>query len=138
MMNPILGFEGLEVNPTKIIRLPVRFGDKTKFKSPEVDFLIADVPTAYNVIIGRPTLHRVNLLQLQFGTDDRNIGELRGDQRTAWECYLVSLKPLIERTRERGTMGPPQTEKPTKAGSTIPVPKTLVIHTLTSSDPPRP
>ncbi|KAJ8422259.1 hypothetical protein Cgig2_029102 [Carnegiea gigantea] len=59
MANPILGFEGQEVNPTRMICLPVRFGDKNKFKSLEVDFLVVDVPTAYNVIIGRPTLHRV-------------------------------------------------------------------------------
>ncbi|KAJ8445934.1 LOW QUALITY PROTEIN: hypothetical protein Cgig2_009863 [Carnegiea gigantea] len=42
-----------------MIRLPIRFGDKSKLKSLEVDFLVVDVPTAYNVIIGRSTLHRV-------------------------------------------------------------------------------
>ncbi|KAJ8438305.1 hypothetical protein Cgig2_018785 [Carnegiea gigantea] len=54
MANPILRFGGQEVNPTGMIRLLVRFGDKSKFKSLEVD-----VPTAYNIIIERPTLHRV-------------------------------------------------------------------------------
>ncbi|KAJ8433465.1 hypothetical protein Cgig2_014506 [Carnegiea gigantea] len=49
-----------EVNLTGMIRLPVRFDDKNKFESLEVDFLLVDVPTAYNVIIKRPTLHRVN------------------------------------------------------------------------------
>ncbi|KAJ8420551.1 hypothetical protein Cgig2_003510 [Carnegiea gigantea] len=58
MANPILGFGGQEVHPTGMICLLVRFGDKTTFKSLEVDFLIVDVPTAYNIIIGRPTLHR--------------------------------------------------------------------------------
>ena len=88
------------MNPTGMIRLPVRFGDKTKFKSLEVDFLVVDVPAAYNVIIGQPTLHRVkaivapHLLQLQFEMYDGNICELRGDQRTARKCYLVSVKLL--------------------------------------------
>ena len=59
MVNPILGFGGQEVNPMGMIRLLVRFGDKTKIKSLEVDFLVVDVPMAYNVIIRRPTLHRV-------------------------------------------------------------------------------
>ncbi|KAJ8441079.1 hypothetical protein Cgig2_020370 [Carnegiea gigantea] len=54
---PRLG--GQKVNPTGMIFLPVCFGDKSKFKSLEVDFLVVDVPTAYNAIIGRPTLHRV-------------------------------------------------------------------------------
>ncbi|KAJ8423632.1 hypothetical protein Cgig2_028491 [Carnegiea gigantea] len=127
-----------------MIRLPVRFGDQNKFKSLEVDFLVVDVPTIYNIIIGRPTLHRVKavvapyLLQLQFETNDGNIGELRGDQRTAQECYLESIKPLIEWTRERGTTGPPQAEKRAKAGPAILVPEALVIHTLASSKPLRP
>ena len=109
MANPVLGFGGQEVNPTGVIRLPVRFGNKSKFKSLEIAFLAVDVPTAYNVIIGRPTLHRVKavvvpyLIQLQFETGDGNIGEFHGDQRTARECYLVSIKPLIEWTRECGT-----------------------------------
>ncbi|KAJ8419758.1 hypothetical protein Cgig2_011796 [Carnegiea gigantea] len=144
MVNPILGFRGQEVNPTEMIRLSVRFGDKTKSKSLEVDFLIVDVPTGYNVIIGRPTLHKVKaviapcLLQLQLEADDGNIGKMRGDQRTTRECYLVSIKPLIEWTRERGTTEPPKIEKRAKVGPAVLVPETLVIHTLTSSEPPRP
>ena len=81
MAKPILGFGGQEVHPTGTIRLPVRFGDKSRFKSLKVDFMIIDVPTAYNVIVGRPTLHRVKavvapyLLQLQFEMDDGSIRE---------------------------------------------------------------
>ncbi|KAJ8424342.1 hypothetical protein Cgig2_022188 [Carnegiea gigantea] len=48
-----------EVNPTGMIRLPSRFGDKFKARNLETDFLVVDVPTAYNIILGRPTLHRV-------------------------------------------------------------------------------
>ncbi|KAJ8423666.1 hypothetical protein Cgig2_009287 [Carnegiea gigantea] len=44
MSNSILGFGVQEFNPTGMIRLPVRFGDKSKFKSLEVDFLVVDVP----------------------------------------------------------------------------------------------
>ena len=81
---PVLGFGGQEVTPAGTVRLPVRFGDKTRFRSLEVDFLVVDVPTAYNVILGRPTLHKAKavvapyLLQLQFETDDGTVGELRG------------------------------------------------------------
>ena len=41
-----------------MIHLQVRFGDKTKSKSLEVGFLVIDVPMAYNVILGRPTLYK--------------------------------------------------------------------------------
>ncbi|KAJ8438964.1 LOW QUALITY PROTEIN: hypothetical protein Cgig2_018875 [Carnegiea gigantea] len=40
-----------EVNPTEMIRLPVRFGNKLRSKNLEVDFLVVDVPTAYNYIL---------------------------------------------------------------------------------------
>jgi len=43
-----------------VIRLPLRFGDNGKAKNVEVDFLVVDVPTAYNIILGRHTLHKVN------------------------------------------------------------------------------
>jgi len=74
------------------IHLPVRFSDKLKSKNLEADFLVVDLPTAYNVILGRPTLHKVKaiiapyLLQFQFKTDNGSVGEMRGDQRTAREC----------------------------------------------------
>ncbi|KAJ8431188.1 hypothetical protein Cgig2_010220 [Carnegiea gigantea] len=58
LVHPILGFGGQEVNPIGMIRLLVRFGDKLKSKNLEVDFLVVDVPTAYNVILGHPTLHK--------------------------------------------------------------------------------
>ncbi|KAJ8451487.1 LOW QUALITY PROTEIN: hypothetical protein Cgig2_017878 [Carnegiea gigantea] len=48
-----------------MIRLLVRFGDKATSKSLEVDFLIVDVPTAYNVIIRQLTLHKSTTLYNQ-------------------------------------------------------------------------
>ncbi|KAJ8426246.1 hypothetical protein Cgig2_031987 [Carnegiea gigantea] len=65
MTNPILGFGGQKVRPLGMIRLPVRFGDKARFKSLEDDFLVVNVPTAYNLIIGRLTLHRQHHNPLQ-------------------------------------------------------------------------
>ncbi|KAJ8428789.1 hypothetical protein Cgig2_009974 [Carnegiea gigantea] len=41
-----------------MIRLPICFGDKLKSKNLEVNFLVVDVPTTYNVILGHPTLHK--------------------------------------------------------------------------------
>ncbi|KAJ8424354.1 hypothetical protein Cgig2_015738 [Carnegiea gigantea] len=132
-----------EVNPMRMIRLPVHFGDKLKSKSLEVDFLVVDVPTAYNVNLGRPTLHKVKavivpyLLQLQFEADDNSVSEMCGDQRTARECYLVSIWPRLERTRKHRPDGLPQAEKRARTGPATVVSEALVIHTLTLSEPPR-
>ncbi|KAJ8432685.1 hypothetical protein Cgig2_034011 [Carnegiea gigantea] len=86
---------GREVNPTGMIRLPLQFGNKIKARKLEVDFLVVDVPITYNVILGRPTLHKVKaditsyLLQLQLEADDGSVETLQGDQRIARECYLL-------------------------------------------------
>ena len=59
-----------------------------------------DVPTAYNMILGCPTFHKVKavitpyLLQLQFEADDGSVTEIHGDQQTTRVCYLVSIRAL--------------------------------------------
>ncbi|KAJ8448914.1 hypothetical protein Cgig2_030770 [Carnegiea gigantea] len=58
LVHPILGFGGQEVNPMGMIRLSVHFGDKLKSKNLEVDFLVVDVATTHNVILGCPALHK--------------------------------------------------------------------------------
>jgi hypothetical protein len=63
-----------------------------------VEFLVVDCPSAYNVIIGRPTLNKLRVvtstyhLIVRFPTE-HSIGELKGDQATARECYFASLRP---------------------------------------------
>ncbi|KAJ8420680.1 hypothetical protein Cgig2_024213 [Carnegiea gigantea] len=138
-----LTYAGYDIVP--FVHLILGFGgDKLKSKNLEVDFLVFDVPTAYNVILGRPTLHKVKavicpyLLQLQFKANDGNVSEMRGDQRTARECYLVSIRPLIEQTKQHGPEGSSQAENRARAGPATMVPEALVIHTFTSAKPSRP
>jgi len=113
LVHPILGFGGQEVSPSGVIRLPLRFGDKTKASNLEVDFLVINVPTAYNVILGWPTLHKVKvvsasyLLQLHFEADDGSVGKVQGDKWTAWECYLFSIWRLVEHSVEHEPIVPP-------------------------------
>ncbi|KAJ8439298.1 hypothetical protein Cgig2_006434 [Carnegiea gigantea] len=63
----------------------------------------ADVPTAYNIILGRPTLH----LLKAFEADDGSIGKLQADQCTARECYLFSIRLLVERLADIDPQGLP-------------------------------
>jgi len=85
LVHLILGFGGYQVNPTRMIRFLLRFGYKVKVRYLKIDFLVVDVPTAYNVILGRPTLYKVKvviasrLLQLQFEADNGSVGKLQED-----------------------------------------------------------
>jgi len=129
------------VNATGMSCLPICFSDKLKDKNLEVNFLVADVPMAYNVIIGRPTLYKVkdviapDLLQLQFEVDDESVGEMHRDKQKARECYLVSIPPLVERAKEHGLDGPSQLGKRPRIGPPPAAPEALVIHTLGSAEP---
>lgn len=62
----------------------------------QVDFLVVDCPSTYNVILGRPTLNCLKVvtstycLKAKFPTP-YGIGEISGDQLQARECYHVVL-----------------------------------------------
>ena len=53
---PLVGFEGQPTYPVEMKRLSVRIGEKDNSRTVDVNFLVVDVPMAYNVIIGRPIL----------------------------------------------------------------------------------
>ena len=62
----------------------------------QLDFLVVDCPSSYNVIIGRPTLNKwkaatfTYCLKVKFPTDNE-VGEVKGDQVLARECYQAVL-----------------------------------------------
>jgi hypothetical protein len=95
---PLVGFTGDKVKPTGVVSLTIEAGTYPKQVRTSVEFLVVDCPSAYNVIIGRPTLNKLRAvtstyyLLVRFPTE-HGIGELKGDQATARECYFASLRP---------------------------------------------
>ncbi|KAJ8434593.1 hypothetical protein Cgig2_025019 [Carnegiea gigantea] len=79
------------------IQVPLCFGDKAKARTLEVDFLVVNVPTTYNIILRRPTLHKVEvviapcLLQLQFEADAGSTGKKYEHQwRAKWPKIRIT------------------------------------------------
>uniref|UniRef100_A0A2N9IUL6 Uncharacterized protein n=1 Tax=Fagus sylvatica TaxID=28930 RepID=A0A2N9IUL6_FAGSY len=95
---PLVGFTGDKVKPLGVVSLTIEAGTYPKQVRTSVEFLVVDCPSAYNVIIGRPTLNKLRAvtstyhLLVRFPTE-HGIGELKGDQATARECYFASLGP---------------------------------------------
>ena len=62
----------------------------------QLDFLVVNCPSSYNVIIGRPTLNKwkaatsTYCLKVKFPTDN-GVGKVKGDQVLARECYQAVL-----------------------------------------------
>ncbi|XP_077242522.1 uncharacterized protein LOC143883041 [Tasmannia lanceolata] len=93
----IYGFSGASVQVSGKIDLPVTFGTYPLQKTVMTTFLVVDIPFTYSAIIGRPTLRDMGAvvstphLKMKFSTLT-GIGEIRGQQMIARQCYAASLK----------------------------------------------
>ena len=62
-----------------------------------VRFLIVDAPSAYNILLGRPSLNAMRAIPSAYHMVIKfpianGVGMVRGDQRIARECYSTSMK----------------------------------------------
>ena len=91
------GFFGERVLPPGSIQLVLTLGDPPFQATTTVRFLIVDAPSAYNILLGRPSLNAVKAapsayhMIIKFPTTS-GVGMVRGDQRVARECYSTSMK----------------------------------------------
>ena len=92
----IVSFNGDRVYPKDIVTLTVTVGSYPQQLIHQLDFLVVDCPFSYNVIIGRPTLNRwktatsTYCLKVKFPMEN-GVGEVKGDQVLAKECYQALL-----------------------------------------------
>ncbi|XP_021732604.1 uncharacterized protein LOC110699388 [Chenopodium quinoa] len=99
--HPLVGFGGGMVYLVDKIDLPIRLGDKGEGWHLIVKFLVVEAVTAYNIILGRPTLNKSkaviipSLMLMKYERDDGSVGSLNGDLKTARECYLLAVKPTL-------------------------------------------
>ena len=90
--SPLVSFSGDRVYPKGIVTLTVTVGTYLKQLTRQLDFLVVNCPSSYDVIIGRPTLNcwksatSTYCLKVKFPTEN-GVGEVKGDQVLARECY---------------------------------------------------
>ena len=83
--------------PLGSIQLILTLGDPPCQATTAVKFLIVDAPSAYNMLLGRPSLNAMKAIpssyhmMIKFPTTG-GVGMVRGDQRVARECYSTSMK----------------------------------------------
>ena len=86
------GFSGEKVLPLGSIQLVLTLGDPPCQATTTARFLIVDAPSAYNILLGRPSLNAIKAIpsayhmMIKFPTIS-GVGMVRGDQRVARECY---------------------------------------------------
>ena len=80
-----------------MIELAVTLGEYPLSVTKMMDFVIVDIKSAYNLIIGRPLLaslgaiSSIRHLTLKFPTP-RGVGIVKRDQLAARECYNISIR----------------------------------------------
>ena len=93
----LLGFSREKVLPLVSVQLVLTLGDPPCQATTTIKFLIVDAPSAYNMLLGRPSLSAIRAIPsayhivVKFPTEN-GVGMVRGDQRVARECYLTSMK----------------------------------------------
>ena len=62
MMSTLTGFTEDSISPLGTTTLPVTIGEEPRAKTTMTTFMVVDLPSAYNVILGRPTLNKLKAM----------------------------------------------------------------------------
>ncbi|XP_042415453.1 uncharacterized protein LOC122004668 [Zingiber officinale] len=82
MTTPLYGFTSNEVLPVGQTRLAISLGEELLQRTRTTNFIVVDAPSAYNVILGRPTLNKFRAVvltfcqKIKFPVEDK-VGEVR-------------------------------------------------------------
>ena len=93
---PLVEFEGIRVHLLGVVTLSITIEDYQQQITRDVTFLVVDCSSAYNAILGRPTLNLWKAvtstyhLMIKFPIEYR-VGEVQGDQVAVHECYITML-----------------------------------------------
>ena len=91
------GFSKEKVLPLGSVQLVLTLGDPPCQATTTVRFLIVEAPSAYNMLLGRPSLNAIRAVPsayhmvIKFPTAN-GVGMVRGNQCIARECYSASMK----------------------------------------------
>nr|XP_009409681.1 PREDICTED: uncharacterized protein LOC103991866 [Musa acuminata subsp. malaccensis] len=131
MCSALTGFTRDSISPLGAITLPLTLGTPPRLKTVMTTFLVVDLPTAYNAILGRSTLNKVRAVvsiyyqTIKFPTH-AGVVEVTGSPRESSRCYLTTVS-LHKRARiEPPLEDPRETKKPAPhpepRGSTVDIP----------------
>ncbi|XP_023891886.1 uncharacterized protein LOC112003895 [Quercus suber] len=131
--SPLVSFIGDRIVPRGIVTLTVIARTYPAQVTKEIDFLIVNCPSTYNIILGKPTLNRLKAvtltyyLKVKFPTT-HGIGEIRGDQILVRVFYQAALVSRENQTWVINELEPiPEPSETTQEVKVIPVDSTKVL-----------
>ncbi|XP_072084305.1 uncharacterized protein [Arachis hypogaea] len=96
----LVGFSGERVPVLGSVWLQTTLGEQPLYRTQDIQYLVVDCFSPYNVILGRPFLNKfaaiVSTLHLcvKFPVQDNVVATIHGDLQEARQSYNTSLKPL--------------------------------------------
>ena len=94
----LYGFAGDQVEVRGYIELRTTFTDGLASRTEKIKYLVVNAPSAYNILLGRPTLNRTGVvpstrhMKVKLPLMEGTIITIRSDQKEAKKCYKNSLK----------------------------------------------
>ncbi|KAL0430846.1 UNVERIFIED_CONTAM: hypothetical protein Sradi_0710600 [Sesamum radiatum] len=112
----LYGFAREVVHPWDMISLPLKMGAGATRKTCVLKFLVVDVPFAYNVILGRPTLNAFQAvfliyhMKIKFPTLG-GVGKVQSDHLQSRKCYIEAVRKGQKRNLDEGHERVPPSKK---------------------------
>ncbi|XP_061341658.1 uncharacterized protein LOC133287972 [Gastrolobium bilobum] len=116
----LLAFNGEHTPPKGYIDLRLTLGTKETFRSERVRFIVADFPSEYNIILGRPTIHQWDMLvstkyhKIKMVSNKNEIITVCVDQKESRGCYFDTI-----RENEGGRSSPSRIHPGDKTGRNV-------------------
>jgi len=94
----LYGFAGDQVEVRGYIELRTTFTDGLASRTEKIMYLVVNAPSAYNILLGRPTLNRTRAvpstrhMKVKLPSMEGMIITIRSDQKEVKKCYENSLK----------------------------------------------
>ncbi|KAK4400613.1 hypothetical protein Sango_1167400 [Sesamum angolense] len=136
----LYGFTGEVVHPRGMISLPLTLGTRTPRKTCMLKFLVVDVSSAYNAILGRPTLNAFQTIISTYYMKTKfsalgSAGEVQRDPLQSRNCYIKAVhKGKKKGSRKNHTNWFPNGGHNSKGGNPVLAKRNIDIFTWTPQD----
>ena len=115
----LYGFARDQVEVRKHIELRITFTNDIASRTKNIRYLVGNAPSAYNILLGRPTLNRLGAIastrhiKMKLPSLEETLITIRSDKKEAKRCYENNLK--TKRRVFTVTTQPPSEEGVTRA-----------------------
>ena len=132
----LYGFTGDQVEVRGYIELRTTFTDGAVARTEKIKYLVVNAPSAYNILLGRPTLNRLGAvsstrhMKLKLPSMEGVVITIKSDQKEARHCYENNLKQQRSVCHVTSTPPPGVDERRSQCWEETGDPQNMERHTL--------